>query len=135
MRISCHDEEKVSHNFLLLFLPHSGALSPITFMSLTSLLTKVFISLHFINYHPISKSHSGTATILLHSVKPVHLPFMCVVFLKFKVMKQRKFSQSIPEQANTSIEDSFFHFRIDVVSLASQKICLKIAILAHLKSI
>lgn len=82
MRISCHHEEKVS-----VLSPVSLArrlkLPPITSVSLTSMLTKVFISLRSINYHPISYSHSGTAAIL-HSVKSVHLvnldTFMFAVF-------------------------------------------------------
>lgn len=57
MRISCHSEEKVSCSCLSLSL----LLPPITSVSLTSRLTKVFIGLHSINYHPIRDSHSGTA--------------------------------------------------------------------------
>lgn len=60
-------------------------------MSLTSLLTKVFISLHSINYHPISKSHRIAALLLQHSVKPVHLvgadTFKFTHFFKLTLME------------------------------------------------
>lgn len=73
--ISRNDGEKVcvpvaSSSSYSLALVHK--LLPITSMSLASLLTKVFISLHSINYHPISCSHSGTAAVM-HSIKSVHL--------------------------------------------------------------
>lgn len=69
-------------------------------MSLTSLLTKVFIRPHSINYHPISKSHSETAALLLHGVKSVHLAspdtFMFADFVKLAATEQRKFLTKDP---------------------------------------
>lgn len=83
------------------FLFVSPSLPPVTSLSLTSLLTKVFIGLHSINYHPISYSHSGTAAIQ-HSVKPVHLAspdtVMFPAFLKLAVIERGKFSQRIPRR-------------------------------------
>lgn len=70
-------------------------------MSLTSLLTKVFISLHSINYHPISKSHRSAALLLQHSVNSVHLVgadtfkfahFFELTLLEFKEKKKKKHS-------------------------------------------
>lgn len=110
MRISCHDEEKVPVLQLSLRLSLSSSLPPVTSLSLTSLLTKVFIGLHSINYHPISYSHSGTAAIQ-HSVKPVHLAspdtVMFPAFLKLAVIERSKFSQRIPRRANASIKTVF----------------------------
>lgn len=92
------------------FLFISPSLPPITSVSLTSLLTKVFIGLHSINYHPISYSHGGTAAIP-HSVKSVHLAspgtVMFAAFLKLAVMERSKFSQRIPQRANASIKTVF----------------------------
>lgn len=55
-------------------LARSASLTPfpITSSSLTSPLTKVFIGLRSINYHPISKSHSGTAAMPPRRVKSLH---------------------------------------------------------------
>lgn len=89
MRISCHNEEKVSVPKLALSLT-----TPITSTSLTSLLTKVFISLRSINYHPISKSRRTAAPLLQHSVKSVHLAhadtFKLARFFKLTLMEFTK---------------------------------------------
>lgn len=126
MRISCHREEKVprpsSSPSLRSFsfrLPNS---LPITSSSLTSLLTKVFIGLRSINYHPISKSHSGTAAILPHRVKSLHfrkswhLQRLPPLMVELAATKRGKFAQRIPRRANASIKAAFISTAIDADS-------------------
>lgn len=90
MRISCHNEKKRCRSLSLL----SFRLSPITSMSLTRLLTKVFIGLYSINYHPISKSHRTAALLLQHSVNSGHLvgadTFKFAHFFKLTLMEFKK---------------------------------------------
>lgn len=121
MRISCHREEKVprpssspslrSRSFRL---PNS---LPITSSSLTSPLTKVFIGLRSINYHPISKSHSGTAARLpgrvksLHFRESRHLPRSPPLLVELAAMRRGKFAQRIPRRANASVEAAFISHR------------------------
>lgn len=94
-------------------------------MSLTSLLTKVFISLHSINYHPISKSHRTAALLLQHSVKSVHLvgadTFKFARFFKLVLMEFKKKKKNSPDKGSRSVLmrslelHSSLYFCIDMV--------------------